>query len=514
MPAPIGAVAGSIVRSARTRQKSAEAVVPVGSVNREGPNIRRADLWSGSGGHLDRSHLANASQPDEEAVNPAEPPAERSDLAVPTASEAQPAGDGELWGEIFSRPNLFAALRRVERNHGAPGVDQMTVDGLRPWLKDHWPEVRRQLDEGTYRPAPVRRVTIPKPDGGERELGVPTALDRVIQQAIAQVLVPIFDPQFSSQSFGFRPGRSAHQAVRAARDFVAEGYHWAVDVDLERFFDQVQHDVLMARVARRVSDKRVLRTIRRYLEAGTMVDGVKQASAEGTPQGSPLSPLLSNIMLDDLDRELERRGHRFVRYADDVRVYVKSQRAGERVLAGITEFLQQRLKLPVNPKKSSVQPASTATILGFGFYFPRGGGVGIRVGDKPVARMRQKVRRLSRRRWRVTMAVRVEALNRFIRGWCGYFSLADSSTTFIAADKWLRRRLRQVRWVEWKVPKARRHNLRKLGMPEADVRRWAGTSKGSWRIAGTLLHRALPNAYWDAQGLSGFWVCRHRLRSA
>ena len=445
-------------------------------------------------------------------MNPVDPLAERSDLSAPTESEAQPAAVGNLWETIFSRANLFAALQRVERNRGAPGVDGMTVDDVRPWLKTHWVETRQRLDEGTYRPSPVRRVTIPKPDGGERELGVPTALDRLIQQAIAQALVPIFDPQFSSQSFGFRPGRSAHQAVRAAKEFIVEGCEWVVDVDLERFFDRVQHDVLMVRVMRKVSDKRVLQLIRRYLEAGVMVNGVKQTSAAGTPQGSPLSPLLSNIMLDDLDRELERRGHRFVRYADDVRVHVKSKRAGERVLIGITDFLWQRLKLPVNPKKSSVQHAATATILGFGFYFARGGGIAIRVSEASMARMRHRIRRLSRRRWGVTMSVRVDALNRYIRGWCSYFALADLSSTFEDADSWLRRRLRQVRWVEWKVPKARRRNLRKLGMPERDARAWSYSSKGSWRIAGTVLNRALPKTYWVAQGLTGFAVCRRRLR--
>src|SRR5437879_2846176 len=268
-------------------------------------------------GHDDRSHPAEAGLVGGEAVNPAEPPAERSGHPAPTRGEAQPARVDGLWEEVFSRENLMRALKRVEQNKGAPGVDGMTTVELRPWRQRSWPAIRVTLDEGTYRPRPVRRVKNTKPDGGQRELGVPTVLDRLIQQAIAQKLVPIFDPHFSEHSYGYRPGRSAQQAVKAARDYIAEGNEWVVDVDLERFFDRVQHDALMARVARKVADRRLLRLVRRFLEAGVMVEGVKQASQEGTPKGSPLSPLLSNIMLDDLDRELERRGHRFVRYADD-----------------------------------------------------------------------------------------------------------------------------------------------------------------------------------------------------
>ncbi|MDB5068104.1 MAG: trt, partial [Chloroflexi bacterium] len=278
---------------------------------------------------MESSHPMQMGLWEAEAVNPAGAPAEQRDLSAPEGGNAQPARE-ELWEIVFSRENLLRALKRVERNRGAAGVDGMTVAELRPWLRENWVAIRKQLDEGTYRPAPVRRVTIPKPDGGERMLGVPTVVDRLIQQAIAQALTPIFDPGFSEHSYGFRPGRSAHQAVRAAKGYVVEGYQWVVDLDLDRFFDRVQHDVLMARVARKVGDRRLLRLIRRYLTAGIMVDGVKQASAEGTPQGSPLSPLLANIMLDDLDRELEGRGHRFVRYADDLRVYVRSERAAQR----------------------------------------------------------------------------------------------------------------------------------------------------------------------------------------
>jgi RNA-directed DNA polymerase len=448
-------------------------------------------------------------------VKAADALAERSQPSASPRRDAQPARSSDLWETIFSRDNVLRALQRVESNRGAPGVDGMTVEALRPWLRQHWKDVRHALDAGTYRPSPVRRVTIPKPDGGERELGVPTALDRLIQQAIAQALTPIFDPAFSPHSYGFRPGRSAHQAVRAARTFVVEGYTWVVDVDLERFFDRVHHDVLMARVARKVDDPRVLRLIRRYLDAGVMVAGVKQATEEGTPQGSPLSPLLANIMLDDLDHELERRGHRFVRYADDVRVPVKTERAGQRVLTGITEFVQRRLKLRVNKVKSSVRHAAQATVLGFGFYFRRTGDVAIRVAPKVLNRMRERVRRLTGRSWSIAMPERVALLNRFVAGWCAYFGLAETPSTFESADEWLRRRLRQVRWKEWKRPRARIRHLLALGVPRHKAHQWGQSSAGYWRMAGSPpLTRALPNAYWAALGLVGFASCWHRLRSA
>jgi RNA-directed DNA polymerase len=450
-----------------------------------------------------------------EAVKPPKAWSERSDQPMPAEGEAQPVRVQELWESVFSRENLHRALQRVESNRGAPGADAMPVEELRAWLKLHWREVRRALDEGSYRPAPVRRVSIPKPDGGERELGIPTALDRLIQQAIAQALTPVFDPGFSEWSFGFRPGRSAHQAVRTARGWVAEGYDWVVDIDLERFFDRVQHDVLMARVARKVADKRLLRLIRRYLEAGVMVNGVKQGTEEGTPQGSPLSPLLANVMLDDLDRELERRGHRFVRYADDVRVHVRSERAGERVLAGVSEFLQRRLKLRVNKQKSSVRPATRASVLGFGFFRRSGGEVGIRVSRKARERLQHELRRLTRRRWRIAMPERLALLNRYLNGWCAYFGLAETPSIFEELDKWLRRRLRQVRWVEWKTPQARRRNLGRQGIPWPEAGRWAGSRKGPWRLSGAPpLQRALPKQYWTQLGLTAIGPTCRRLRHA
>ena len=333
--------------------------------------------------------------------------------------------------------------------------------------------MRAELDAGIYWPAPVRQVIIPKPGGGERMLGVPRVLDRLIQQAIAQVLVPIFDPEFSGSSFGFRPGRSAHQAVRVARRAIEDGFRWVVDLDLDRFFDRVQHDVLMARVVRKVGDRRVLKLIRRYLDAGIMVDGIRMPGEEGTPQGSSLSPVLSNIMLDDLDRELFRRGHRFVRYVDDVRVFVRSERAAHRVLASVTVVVEQRLKLKVSREKSKVVHARSAVLLGFGFYFIRAG-VRIRVDPKAVKRLKDRLRELTSRRW-----------------------------------------MRQFRWKEWKLPKARFRNLRELGIAEWKAREWAGSGKGCWRIAGSaVLQRALPNSHWDDLGLRMLKPTWQRLRSA
>lgn len=501
-------------------QESAEAVVPAGfsrtgcGLGRAERQAERMDVVAG-GGRDERSQPVQAGLPVVEDVSCPGPQAGRSDRPESPESSSQPTRVDGLWEKVFSRDNLTRALKRVERNAGAPGVDAMTTEQLRPWLHQHWDEVLAALDAGRYEPSPVRQVEIPKPDGGSRMLGVPTVLDRLVQQAIAQVLEPVFDPGFSQRSYGFRPGRSAHQAVEQARVWLEDGFRWVVDVDLERFFDQVNQDKLMHRVSRRVADKRLLKLIHRYLQAGVMVDGVRQASTEGTPQGSPLSPLLSNVMLDDLDKELERRGHRFVRYADDVRVFVRSERAAHRVLDGITDVVEGRLKLKVNREKSSVSTASVAGLLGFAFYFAPGGKVGLRVHPKAYKRLKMRLKQLTRRNWGVSMEHRITKLNRYIAGWCAYFAIADGRQRLEAIDEWLRRRLRAVRWKQWKRARTRIRELRALGMPPDMAYQWGMTSKGVWRLAGSApLQRAMPNSYWDNQGLRGLTYHWHRRRGA
>lgn len=447
-------------------------------------------------------------------MHPRSAPPERSDGPEPSGDEVN-GQQGDLWEQVFCQENLLVALKRVEQNAGAPGVDGMTTGELRQWCREHWAGTRVLLDSGHYRPSPVREVLIPKPGGGQRKLGVPTVLDRLIQQAIAQVLSPIFEQGFSEFSYGFRPGRSAHQAVRHARAVIEEGRRWVIEVDLDSFFDRVHHDKLMSRVGRKVQDKRILKLVHRYLQAGIMVDGIRQPTAEGTPQGSPLSPLLSNVMLNDFDHEMQARGHQFVRYADDVRIFVGSKRAAERVLTQATKVLEGHLRLKVNQKKSSIAPASRAVLLGFGFFFLAGGGVGIRIAPSALNRAKQRIRALTSRRWSISMGSRIGKLNRFIRGWMGYFRLAHTAHPFRDLDGWFRRRLRQVRWKEWKLPKTRRRNLRHLGIDAQKAYEWSYSSRGYWRTAGSpILTRALPNEYWHDHGLVFFTEAWHRFNDS
>ena len=406
-----------------------------------------------------------------------------------------------LWEQVFSEANLAAALGRVERNRGAAGVDGMQAGALRSWLQEHWSVTKGELDSGAYRPLPVRRVVIPKPDGGQRLLGVPSVLDRLIQQAISQVLSPIFDAGFVPVSYGFRAGKSAHQAVRAAQWAVNDGSKWVVEVDLDAFFDRVNHDMLMSRVARKVNDARLLKLIRAYLEAGIMDNGVRREVGEGTPQGSPLSPLLSNIFLDDFDQKLWKKGTRHVRYADDIRVFVRSRRAAQRAFLQATRVLEDELKLRVNRTKSKIEPATRATLLGYGFYFTKAG-VRLRVAPKAWERMKARLKELTSRRWSVAMGHRIGLLNRYVRGWMAYFRLADTSRRFSDIDEWFRRRLRQIRWKEWKRACTRVRMLARLGVPAHQAYQWGNASRGYWRVAGSpILQRALPNVYWRSLGV-------------
>ena len=413
------------------------------------------------------------------------------------------SGSTALLEAALCRDNLMEAYRRVVRNAGAPGVDGVTVDDLWDWCHAHWSSIREQLLEGTYRPAPVRQVLIPKPGGGRRILGIPTVGDRLIQQALVQVLTPILDPTFSGDSYGFRPGRGAHDAVQRARGHVAAGYRWAVDLDLAQFFDRVNHDVLMARLARRIGDRRVLRLIRRYLQAGIMAGGVTSPRGEGTPQGGPLSPLLSNVLLDDLDRELEQRDHRFVRYADDVTVYVRSPVAGTRVLASLERFLWRRLRLVVNRDKSAVDRPWKRTLLGYTMTAHRQ--PKLRVAPASVQRLKVRIR-TELRRGRGRRLTRVLArLRPVIRGWVAYFRLVGVKAAFEALDQWVRRRLRCLLWRQWKHWRTRARRLMQLGVERYRAYRSATNGRGPWWNAGAShMHAAVPARWLHHQGLVSF----------
>lgn len=402
--------------------------------------------------------------------------------------------------EICERRNLEEALRRVRANKGAPGMDGMTVDGLVDHLKEHWPAIREQLLSGTYDPQPVERVEIPKPDGGVRKLGIPTALDRFIQQAVLQVLQTRWDPTFSPHSYGFRPNRSAHQAVAAAQGYIAAGFRWVVDLDLEKFFDRVNHDILMGRIAKRVDDPRLLRLIRAFLNAGVMEDGLVSPTDEGTPQGGPLSPLLSNIVLDDLDQELKRRGLRFARYADDCNIYVGSRRAGERVMASVTCFLTTRLKLKVNEAKSAVARPWERKFLGFSFT--SGKAPKRRIAPKALDRFKAKVRELTRRTRGISLEQMVTNLSRYLQGWRGYFAYCETPSVLKELDSWVHRRLRAFVWKQWRKGKTKFAELRKRNVSRDLAAQTAGSCHGPWRLSKSpALHYAFPNAFFTSIGV-------------
>jgi RNA-directed DNA polymerase len=425
---------------------------------------------------------------------------EETELLLATNEPESPARTNRLMEEVCERENLKEALRRVKANKGSAGIDRMTVDGIADYLKQHWLAIREQLLSGTYQPKPVRRVEIPKPDGGVRKLGIPTVLDRFIQQAVMQVLQKQWDSTFSDHSYGFRPGRSAHQAVAQAQRYIAEGHSWCVDLDLEKFFDRVNHDKLMGQIAKRVGDKRLLKLIRGFLNAGVMENGLVSPSVEGTPQGGPLSPLLSNLVLDELDRELERRGHRFVRYADDSNIYVCSQRAGQRVMKSVTRFITQELKLKVNETKSAVARPQERKFLGFSFTAsPEAKRV---IAPQALDRFKQRIREITRRAKGVSMKTTIEELAPFMRGWRSYFGFCETPEVLVSLTRWVRLRIRAAMWRQWKTPRRRREALIELGVRSRLASNTAGSGLGPWYLAkAKALSVGLSNAYLRSLGL-------------
>lgn len=409
-----------------------------------------------------------------------------------------------LIDRIVDTENLDLAFKKVKRNKGAAGVDEKDIEATRLYLRENGQEIIQLIREGKYKPQPVRRVEIPKANGGKRQLGIPTVTDRVIQQAVVQRLTPIFERQFSHFSYGFRPNKSAHQAIEQARQYIEEGYNFVVDMDLEKFFDRVQHDKLMSLIAKTISDKPTLKLIRRFLQAGVMVNGVVITNREGTPQGGPLSPLLSNIILNELDKELEKRGHKFVRYADDCNIYVKSIKAGERVKQGVTEFLERKLKLKVNEEKSAVGKPSARTFLGVSFYRTK---TRVYVPKKSKQRLETRLLKLTNRNWGVSMAYRILKINQLIQGWGNYFKVGDIKSYAEDIDKHIRRRLRACQWKQWKKIKTKYKNLRKLGISRENAWKNANTRKGYWRISrNPVINAALSNKYWRQLGLKSLQI--------
>ena len=416
--------------------------------------------------------------------------------AVELGTESQ-ANTDKLIEEACEKENLKEALRRVKANAGAAGIDGMTVKELPDYLRENWPRMKEQLLAGTYKPQPVRRVEIPKSGGGTRKLGIPTVVDRFVQQMVLQVLQKRWDPTFSEYSYGFRPGRSAQQAVAKAQEYIQQGYDWVVDLDLEKFFDRVNHDVLMSRIARRISDKRLLRLIRGFLNSGVMENGLVGPTDEGTPQGGPLSPLLSNLLLDELDRELERRGHRFVRYADDSNIYVRSERAGQRVMEGVKRFLTRKLRLKVNESKSAVARPKDRKFLGFSFTW--GEVVKRRIAPKTILRFKERMRELTRRTRGISIEQMIEELRKYMIGWRGYFGFCETPSILRDLEGWTRRRLRCVIWKQWKRGTIRYKELRARGIGKNLAAQTAGSAHGPWRMSKSpALSYALPKAFFDS----------------
>ena len=405
-----------------------------------------------------------------------------------------------LLEEVLERNNMLLALKRVISNKGSHGVDGMKIDELREHIKKHWDTIKAKILESKYNPSPVRRVEIPKVDGGVRLLGIPTVQDRLIQQAIAQVLSRIYEPLFSNNSFGFRPRRGAKDAVTKSKQYINEGNRWVIDMDLEKLFDKVNHDILMGKLEKKIKDKRLLSLIRKYLKSGILINGVSVTSAEGTPQGGPLSPLLANIMLDELDKELEKRGHKFCRYADDNNVYVKSKRAGIRVMESMIKLIENKLKLKVNKDKSAVDFVSKRKFLGFSFYFAKGGAE-IRIHEKSIKRFKDKIKFYTNRNIGISMESRLKKLNQIMMGWINYYGIANAVAKLKELDKWIRRRLRACIWKQWKKISTRHRNLVKLGINKYKAWEYANTRKGYWRISKSpILSKSLNNKYLESLG--------------
>ena len=390
-----------------------------------------------------------------------------------------------LLEEVLERNNMLLALKRVISNKGSHGVDGMKIDELREHIKKHWDTIKAKILESKYNPSPVRRVEIPKVDGGVRLLGIPTVQDRLIQQAIAQVLSRIYEPLFSNNSFGFRPRRGAKDAVTKSKQYINEGNRWVIDMDLEKFFDKVNHDILMGKLEKKIKDKRLLSLIRKYLKSGILINGVSVTSAEGTPQGGPLSPLLANIMLDELDKELEKRGHKFCRYADDNNVYVKSKRAGIRVMESMIKLIENKLKLKVNKDKSAVDFVSKRKFLGFSFYFAKGGAE-IRIHEKSIKRFKDKIKFYTNRNIGISMESRLKKLNQIMMGWINYYGIANAVAKLKELDKWIRRRLRACIWKQWKKPRTKVRNLIKMGVPKDLAMQAGNTRRGHWFATHTV----------------------------